>query len=107
MVKETWRRRFLATLGYQLRPGVSDLRGRGIRKAPVVIVSAVTGKGHQGREGISCFNGRRTMWPLLDSFCTDTRRVIITCLFIPFKKGEKQHLKSQSGFSVNDYFSKP
>lgn len=110
IVREARKRRVLATPGYQLRPGLSDLRGRGIRKARVVIVSAALRRnreGTSGGEGISCFNGRRTMWPLLDSFCTDTRRVIITCLFIPFKKGEKQHLKSQSGFSVNDYFSKP
>lgn len=43
----------------------------------------------------------------LDSSYADTIRVIMAAVFIVFKKKEKQHLKSQSGFGVNDYFSKP
>lgn len=52
----------------------SDLRGlSNIRKAPVVIVSTAMRhnrerKEGRRREGISCFNGRGTMWPVLDSF---------------------------------------
>lgn len=45
------------------------------------------------------------MSPVLDSVGAHTRKVIITRLFIRFKKEEKAHLKS--GFGVNDYFSKP
>lgn len=51
-----------------------DLRGHNnIRKAPVVIVSTATRRNREGkegrrREGISRFNGRRTMWLVLDSF---------------------------------------
>lgn len=91
--------------GHRLGPRPSDLRGRGVRNTRVVIASAALRRDGEGTSG----EGRYLLFqrPLLDSFSTDTRRAIIACLFIPFKKGEKQHLKSQSGFGVNDYFSKP
>lgn len=51
ILKAAWRRRFLATPGYQLRPGLSDLRGRGIRKARVVIGSAALRRNREGTSG--------------------------------------------------------